>query len=309
MAKKHDPKIVITAAMVNFSTKRSSYTIRNNHPYFKEIKEALKSSDTGTAYRLFAKKKSDDEASGGKAVKLVDNHLEFDGRKFHEAFAEAYALSAENGAGIEALNLFFQRLAQNPNPISLHAFTSFMAKTRMPLTDRGTWLAYKRVDWKYMDHHSHSWDNRPGFALTMNRSDVDANQDNTCSTGFHVCSHTYLQHFSAGIDLVVEIDPRDVVAVPPDYDLSKMRLSSYRVLCTLPFFKERIASRWQDALGNIPFFHTGQIKDWSEDMGCSIINDDRLSPLRGERMSFDEWSEQRDREFAGLSNPSMPSKG
>jgi hypothetical protein len=143
----------------------------------------------------------------------------------------------------------------------------------------------------------------------MNRSDVDANQDNTCSTGFHVCSHTYLEHFSAGIDLVVEIDPRDVVAVPPDYDLSKMRLSSYRVLCTLPFFKERIASRWQDALGNIPFFHTGQIKDWSEDMGCSIINEERSSPLRGERMSFDEWSELRDREFAGLSNPSMPSKG
>ena len=307
MSKKHDPKIVITAAMVNFSTKRSSYTVRSNHPYFKEIKAALKDLDTGTAYRLYAKKQSDDASASGECVKVVGNHLEFDGKKFHESFAEAYALSQENGAGIEALNLFFQRLAQNPNPISLHAFTSFMAKTRMPLTDRRTWLAYKRVDWNFLDHHSQKWDNRPGFAMAMDRKDVDAIQSNTCSTGFHVCSHTYLSHFSNGIDLVVEIDPRDVVAVPPDYDLSKMRLSSYRVLCTLPFFKERLESRWQDALGNIPFFHTDQMSSWSPDLGCNIMGADRPEK-KGEVVSFNEWSEQRDRVFAGLHNPSMASK-
>lgn len=283
------PKIVVTASMVSFSTRRRGpYTVHTNHPWFKDIKAALNDSDTGKAYRLYNKKA--EAAVDRKSVKLVGNELEFDGKRFDPAFAEAYALSTRNGAGIEALNLFFQNLSENPNPISTMAFTSFMAKTRMPITDRGTFLAYKRVNHSFLDHHSNSYDNRPGSVLSMPRRQCDAVQENTCSTGFHVCSHTYLSSFPVGPDLVVEINPRDVVAVPPDYSLSKMRLCSYRVLCTLPYFKKRLMNHYQDALASIPFFVTAQTEAWNvfDDVSSGIAS--RPHPTF---MEADDWLIQR----------------
>lgn len=284
-----ESKVIITSAMVTFSTRRGGpYTARSNHPWFGDIKAALQAGDTGKAYRLYAKKAEAAAAPGG--VKLAGNHLEFDGKRFHPAFAEAYALSTKHGAGIEALNLFFANLAANPNPISVEAFTAFMAKTRMPITDRGTFLAYKRVNHNFLDHHSNRFDNRPGAVCTMRRTDVDARQDQTCSTGFHVCSHTYLSHFSAGPDLVVEINPRDVVAVPPDYNLSKMRLCSYRVLCTLPYFKKQLLNHYQDALGNIPFFVTAQTKAWDVH---ADVPEHVMTRSRAAFMDVDTWLARR----------------
>lgn len=297
-----ESKIIITSAMVSWSTRRGGpYTARSNHPGFADIKAALQAGDTGKAYRLYAKKAQADADPG--SVKIVGNHLEFEGKKFHPAFAEAYALSTKHGAGIDALNLFFRNLAENPNPISVEAFTAFMAKTRMPITDRGTFLAYKRVNYNYLDHHSCSFDNRPGAVCSMLRTDVDDRQDQTCSTGFHVCSHTYLSHFSAGVDLVVEINPRDVVAVPPDYQLSKMRLCSYRVLCTLPYFKKQLLNHFQDALGNIPFFVTAQTAAWDV---LSDVDSSVLERSRKAFMSVDDWLAQRNTGVVAVTDKVAP---
>lgn len=273
-----EPKILITASMVSFSTRRAQHTARSSHPYFADVKKALQDGDTGLAYRWLAKKTEDMKQP--KRVKLVGNALEFDGQKFHEAFAEAYAMSKDDPRGTEALNLFFTNLSENPNPISVKAFTSFMAKTRMPITDRGTFLAYRRCNKDWVDHHSRSFDNRPGSVCEMDREDCDANQHSTCSTGFHVCSHTYLNNFSSGPDLVVEINPRDVVAVPPDYNLSKMRLRSMRVLCTLPYFKRQLLNYYQDALAMVPFFVTAQTESWN------VMEDVTLTEEHKPRKSF-----------------------
>ena len=244
----------------------------------------MQDGDTGLAYRWLAKKT--DDAKKPKRVKLVGNELEFDGQKFHEAFAEAYAMSKGDPRGTEALNLFFTNLSENPNPISVNAFTNFMAKSRMPITDRGTFLAYRRCSDRWVDHHSGKFDNRPGSVCEMEREACDANQRNTCSTGFHVCSHTYLSRFSPGPDLVVEINPRDVVAVPPDYNLSKMRLRSMRVLCTLPYFKRQLLNYYQDALASIPFFVTEQTEAWNVMEDVSLTAE--VKPL-AQFMAVNEW--------------------
>lgn len=276
-----EEKILITSSVAMFSTRRKVYTVRKSHDNFAKIVLALKDKDTGLAYRLYTQTKPQ-----GK-TKIVGNDLFFDGKKFHEAFAGAYAVAKEHGLSTGALDLFFENLSQNPNPISVEAFTAFMAKTRMPITDRGTFLAYKRVDYNYMDHHTGTFDNRPGSVMTMRREDCDADQSATCSTGFHVCSHTYLSHFPSGQDLVVEINPKDVVAVPPDYSLSKMRLASYRVLCTLPYFKEQLLNHFQDALGMIPVFTTAQTKKWD------VLSDVEKEGPQLNAMSAEAWLETR----------------
>lgn len=281
---KSDPKIIITSDMVSFATRRGgTYTVHRNHPFFDEVKAALQAGNTAQAYRWQAKAVGKTTGGDTSKFRVVGNELEYNGKRFHEAFAEAYLVCKDHGAGHDAMNLFFANLDENPNPISVHAFTSFMAKTRMPITDRGTFLAYKRVNSEFRDHHTRRFDNRPGCVLKMDRKDVDQVQSNTCSTGFHVCSHTYLSSFSPGPDLVVEINPKDVVAVPPDYNLSKMRLSEYRVLCTLPYFKRQLLNHWQDALAMVPFFRTEQTKAWD------VLSDVSDKSNLVNAMTADEW--------------------
>ena len=253
-------KILITNSVAVFSTRRSAYTVSKTHDFFKEIVEALKQKDTGEAYRLYISKKKSSER-----VQIRGLDLYFDGQQFDPIFTEAYQVARIHGLDADKLDAYFQNLKMNPSPISIHAFTGFTAKSRMPITDRGTFLAYKKIrGGTYKDIHSGRFDNRPGAVCSMERGSVDIRQDQTCSTGFHVCSHEYLNNFGGynDVEIVVEIHPKDVVAVPPDYAMTKMRVASYRVLCTLPYFKQQLQTYRADALGNIPIFNTDFTKDW-----------------------------------------------
>jgi hypothetical protein len=158
-----------------------------------------------------------------------------------------------------AMTAFLEDLVRNPSPMSVEAFARWIDKKRHPVTDRGTFLAYKRVTSAYRDCHTGNFDNSPGQVVEMPRERVDSNQRNTCSTGFHVCSHDYLGNFAGARDLVVEIAPSDVVAVPPDYEFTKMRVCKYRVICDLEDFKRLVLEKPQDVLGGLPFFKTAQL--------------------------------------------------
>lgn len=279
-------KILITSSVAVFSTRRSSYTVMKTHDFFKEIVDALKVQDTKRAYELFVSKKQK-----SKRVEIRGNDFFFDGQKFDPAFTEAYQLAKIHGLSSEKLDNYFQNLMKNPSPISVHAFTGFTAKSRMPITDRGTFLAYKKIRrGTYRDIHSGRFDNRPGAVCTMDRKSVDINQENTCSTGFHVCSHTYLSQFGAAndIEIVVEIHPKDVVAVPPDYEMTKMRVASYRVLCTLPYFKNQLQKYEADALGNIPIFNTDFTKSWD------VLSDIESGTEIETFMTPEAWLESRE---------------
>lgn len=274
-------KILITPKVAVFCTRRGSYSVPRTHDFFEEIVEALRAKDTGEAYRLYSKKKKDNNRVEIKGVDLY-----FDGEKFDPIFAEAYQVSRVHGLSVEKLNLFFQNLKENPSPISVHAFSAFVAKSRHPITDRGTFLAYKRIRGDWNDCYSNTYDNRPECVVQMPRSKVDVIQENTCSTGFHACSYEYLDEFYGDNIVVVEINPRDVVAVPPDYERTKMRVASYRVLCTLPYFKKMLLSYEADALGRIPIFNTAVMKDW--DVMSDVDVKDDIRP-RTTKMSAEEW--------------------
>ncbi len=278
-------KFILTVDGIWFSTKKANYTVHKNHPYFEEIKEALEKRDTGGAYRLFVKKDRKDER-----VKVVGNEMFIDDTKLDSVFTEAYLNAKSNGVGFAAISLFFENLAKNPNPISVDAFKNFLSKTMMPITNRGTFLAYRRCSHSFRDHHTGNFSNIPGAVCRMKREDCDAKQTNTCSTGFHVCSVDYLNKFSSGVDLVVEINPRDVVAVPPDYDLSKMRVSSMRILCTVDMFREKTQNFKFDCLTAIPFFEATQVYDWDVLAGIPshhIKNNESLE--NGATMSAEDW--------------------
>lgn len=280
-------KILITSQVAVFSNKKGTWTVMRSDERFAEIVDALKAEDIERAIDLVENKPA-------SRVKIKGNDFYFDDQKFDPIFAEAYQTATEHGLSTEKLNKFFINLNKNPSPISVQAFTHFTAKSKMPITDRGTFLAYKKINReRYTDIYTNSFDNRPGCVVEMDRSKVDIDQNNTCSTGFHVCSHEYLGNFgnSADVEIVVEIHPKDVVAVPPDYQMTKMRVASYRVLCTLPYFKEKIKSYYADALGMIPIFNTDFTKDW--DVMSDVTLTDEQKP-RDSYKPVDVWLMERE---------------
>jgi hypothetical protein len=67
----------------------------------------------------------------------------------------------------------------------------------------------------------------------MDRSNVDDDSQRTCSSGLHVCADSYLDGFANSVNnrtVVVKVNPRDVVAVPYDYNFAKMRCCRYEVI-------------------------------------------------------------------------------
>ena len=108
----------------------------------------------------------------------------------------------------------------------------FLEHNGHPITTEGNFIAYKAVRSNFLDIHTGKFDNSVGNIVSMERSQVDDNPENTCSSGLHVATLGYAQSFG-GYDSIlidVEIDPADVVSVPKDYDGTKMRTCKYKVV-------------------------------------------------------------------------------
>lgn len=141
--------------------------------------------------------------------------------------------AADQGDNIDSLILFFEALMENPSRTAVYRLYDFLLANDIEITDRGTFLAWKKVRSNYKDIHSGTYDNSPGQTCEMPRNQVDEDDERTCSSGLHVCSKAYLPHFgaSSGNRIVqVEVHPRDVVSIPVDYGNAKMRTAKYIVL-------------------------------------------------------------------------------
>ena len=76
---------------------------------------------------------------------------------------------------------------------------------------------------------AHGMTIKMGDPVTMPREECDSDPDVTCSSGLHVGSMAYVHDFGHGDSVVLEVlvSPRNVVAVPTDYDNTKMRTCEY----------------------------------------------------------------------------------
>ena len=81
-----------------------------------------------------------------------------------------------------------------------------------------------------MDVRSNTINNSVGSIVEMPREKVNSNKNETCSTGLHVCSMSYLKEFTGKRVVICKIHPKDVVSVPVDYSQAKMRVCRYEVI-------------------------------------------------------------------------------
>jgi len=156
----------------------------------------------------------------------------YNGEVLHNFAADRLIGLIEAGRNVGPLKRFLAKLLKNPSKRVVDRLYEFLEHGQMPLTEDGDFLAYKAVRQDYRDIHSNTFFNRIGDECSMPRNRVDEDQDRTCSAGLHVCSYDYLPSFShaGGHVMVVKIDPADVVAIPRDYENTKMRVCRYTVI-------------------------------------------------------------------------------
>ena len=169
----------------------------------------------------------------------------------------------DNKLDVDPLIKFWKHLLLNPDSGVRTQLYSFLQHNGHPITEQGYFLAYKacavkkryntetgeeEMQFKYSEdtgeleekytqslvftsYHQgpHGSIIKVGAPVKMPREECDSNPDRTCSEGLHVGSMEYVHDFgySEGVILEVLVSPRNVVAVPNDYNNTKMRCCEY----------------------------------------------------------------------------------
>jgi hypothetical protein len=209
-----------------------SHTVsKDTHIAYGKIVDALKAQDWDALRDLVEPKKAIVNFGYGY-VSIEDNKVLWKGKPFHNALATRMIEMYQDGFPIDPMVRFMENLMDNPSKRSVDQVYGFLEKNKLPITEDGYFLAYKRVGSNYKDKHTGTIDNSVGAFVEMDRNGVDDNPDSHCSSGLHFCSESYLGHFGSGSEpvMILKINPADVVSIPTDYNGAKGRCCAYEVV-------------------------------------------------------------------------------
>lgn len=231
---------------VTFYANGEMHTVSSDSPSFEEIKEALihQTPEFGVSadalVRLAAPVTAVIEAieALGNRVPAGTVEVDYSGVKFngvpvHGVLVDRIVEIARAFGNIAPWVAFMENLFQNPSYTSRQELYLWLEKGKLPLTEDGHFLAFKKVRGDFKDGYTGTLDYSPGQVVTMARYLVDDNRDNTCSVGLHFCSAEYLPSYGCGNNervVLVKINPADVVSIPSDYNNTKGRAWRIEVL-------------------------------------------------------------------------------
>jgi hypothetical protein len=210
-----------------------SYTIDTDHPKYKQALDAVRRKDWTGFVNLVNISQQVQSYFDGTNVEVKDGSINYHGQVIHNTLTKRILNFMRDGLPHEPLLNFFKNLMENPSKRAVDELYDFLEAGELPITEDGHFLAFKNVRSNYRDIHSGSFDNSVGKVCEMPRNGVDEDKDRTCSAGLHFCSIKYLPHFTdsdGGKTMIVKINPRDVVAIPADYNNTKGRTCRYEVV-------------------------------------------------------------------------------
>lgn len=229
--------------------------------------------------------------TGGDKVRIEGNSIYYCDREVTGLISSRIFEMLRLGLSVKPMVRFLEHMMQNSSKRAVDELFSFIDACRLPITEDGHFLAYKRVRHDYLDCHSGSMDNSVGKVLEMPRNMVDEDKHNTCSYGLHFCSYDYLRHFGGERIMVLKINPKDVVAIPADYNNSKGRTCRYEVVDELPLDQYRMPERtiqddYTSDYSNV--WDEEESEDWEESETDTVqdeidsLTDDEIAEVRGD---------------------------
>lgn len=208
-------------------------TMHSSHPSFKSIVKALKKGDDKKALRLFDTAQLIADKSQGK-VQVKKDGVYYNGTKLDNSLTSRILQLIKEGKPVSHMLKFMDRLYSNPSKAAVEELYDWLKGCKLPITDDGRFVAYKRVRSDYKDIHSGTIDYSVGQIVFMKREDVNPNRHETCSRGLHFCSIAYLPNYGGDRIMQVLVDPADVVSIPSDYQYTKGRTWQMEVVKEIP---------------------------------------------------------------------------
>lgn len=230
---------------VSLNYEGQTHIIKRTDALADRLIKAIKEGRTEEIPALVDAGKRIEQYSKGK-FQVRDGRVMVNGVQAPEALSGKILRFSNDGLPVEPLLKFAAKLQLNPSFRAVNELFQFLEKNDHPLTQNGNFIAYKRVRENFKDIHSGTMDNSVGQVVQVERNQVDEDSSRTCSHGLHVANwdyaHTQFASHNPDTDVMleVEVDPADVVAIPTDYNQSKMRVCKYKVLgvVTTPFEPE-----------------------------------------------------------------------
>jgi hypothetical protein len=172
------------------------------------------------------------DALSERGFQVIDGVVHVNGDPLPESLSARVLDFYNNNLPFEPLLKFWAKLKNNPSFNSRQMLFKFLEHNGHPITTEGNFIAYRAVRSDFLDKHTGKMDNSVGNIVEVSRSQVDDNPNNVCSHGLHVATMSYASTFGSGNDKIldVEVSPSDVVAVPTDYDGTKMRVCRFKVI-------------------------------------------------------------------------------
>lgn len=239
-------------------------TIYTSNPRYKDIVEAVNQKDWDTVRRLAdpvveIRETLAEVGLDKERIRIDAGVVYFDNEPMQGLVFDRMLAMVSDGFDISSLKRFVINLQENPSYRAVQGLYRFLEVGDLPITEDGHFIAYKRVRTNFTDERTGSIDNSPGKVVEMTRNKVNENPEETCSYGLHVCSRAYLPNYGSGGGgqvIMVKVHPRDVVAIPNDYNDSKMRVCRYEVLKALTLSASEYGALPEEKLEG-PYVDTG----------------------------------------------------
>jgi hypothetical protein len=222
----------ITPSSVIVMLNGKTYALtQDSHQHYATIRQALKDKDYATVEKLIDLAQAINDFGGGK-IKVVNGVVMYGNHEMHNSATRRLLEQMAEGFDVEPMVKFLENVMQNPSKRAVDELYTFLEFNSLPITEDGHFVAYKRVNHNFKDFYTGKMDNSIGAVVEMPRNFVNDDKDQTCSTGLHFCSLSYLPHYHSGEGriVIVKINPADVVSIPSDYNNAKGRACKYLIL-------------------------------------------------------------------------------
>ena len=130
---------------------------------------------------------------------------------------------------IERIKPFLTNMFENPYIESTTELYDYCKAQDFEITEDGCFLAYKNVNKDLGScYDGGKTKHTIGEYTEVEKFNTDRNRD--CSNGLHFCSKSYLNYYPGHTTIIVKVNPKDVVAIPTDYNFAKGRCKKYYVV-------------------------------------------------------------------------------
>lgn len=237
---------ILTNNQLSIIINNKPHIINNTHIHYSAILDELKGEqDPDVLLQLIDIPTTLVDWFGTNAlhIDLINETISFNGVEIHSVLVDRIIEMYKDGFNVKPMIAFLENLYQNPSTRAINELYGFLEYGKLPITEDGYFLAYKRVNNDYTSVHDGITKNNIGLTVSMPRDKVNPDSSQTCSSGLHLCSHEYLNNYSGSRILILKVNPRDVVSIPNDYNDTKARACQYEIIGELTETEKETAKK------------------------------------------------------------------